>query len=197
MGPVVDAETGFQYLRARYYDPATGQFLTRDPIEAQTREPYGYVGGNPLNRVDPSGLCWGPTCIVEDVAGAVDAGWDATGGRAVSYVADHPVGALKVASVGLAVTALVAAPVTGGTSLAALPTILGAGSVATSVAAEAIDGKPGKPARVTFALGLGILGGGVAGAFDEGGLAAAGLLTNLLLLGADFLEVGQRSPRYC
>ena len=56
MGPVVDAETGFQYLRARYYDPATGQFLTRDPIEAQSREAYGYVGGNPLNATDPSGL---------------------------------------------------------------------------------------------------------------------------------------------
>ena len=56
VGPVVDAETGFQYLRARYYDPATGQFLTRDPIEAETREPYGYVGGNPLNETDPAGL---------------------------------------------------------------------------------------------------------------------------------------------
>lgn len=54
--PGVDAETGFQYLRARYYDPATGNFLTRDPIEALTREPYGYVGGNPLNATDPSGL---------------------------------------------------------------------------------------------------------------------------------------------
>lgn len=61
-----DAETGFQYLRARYYDPATGQFLTRDPIEAQTREAYGYVGGNPLNETDPTGLCWGPTCWVEE-----------------------------------------------------------------------------------------------------------------------------------
>ena len=51
-----DAETGFQYLRARYYDPATGQFLTRDPIEPLTRSAYGYVGGNPLNGTDPSGL---------------------------------------------------------------------------------------------------------------------------------------------
>lgn len=51
-----DAETGFQYLRARYYDLATGNFLTRDPLEAETREAYGYVGGDPLNRVDPSGM---------------------------------------------------------------------------------------------------------------------------------------------
>jgi RHS repeat-associated protein len=55
-GEYTDAETGFVYLRARHYDPATGQFLTRDPIEATTREPYGYVGGNPLNEIDPWGL---------------------------------------------------------------------------------------------------------------------------------------------
>lgn len=44
------------YLRARYYDPSTAQFLTRDPIVAVTRSPYAYVAGNPLNRTDPSGL---------------------------------------------------------------------------------------------------------------------------------------------
>jgi RHS repeat-associated protein len=51
-----DTETGFIYLRARYYDPTTGQFLTRDPITPLTRSPYGYVYGNPLNNSDPSGL---------------------------------------------------------------------------------------------------------------------------------------------
>ncbi|MGH9197837.1 MAG: RHS repeat-associated core domain-containing protein, partial [Acidimicrobiia bacterium] len=57
------------YLRARYYDPATGQFLTRDPIEAATREPYGYVGGNPLNATDPSGLIWKKFAVwIDDVA---------------------------------------------------------------------------------------------------------------------------------
>lgn len=55
-GQYTDAETGLQYLRARFYDPATGQFLTRDPIEGQTRQPYSYARQNPLNLVDPSGL---------------------------------------------------------------------------------------------------------------------------------------------
>ncbi|MGH2357661.1 MAG: RHS repeat-associated core domain-containing protein [Candidatus Limnocylindria bacterium] len=44
-------------MRARYYDPATGQFLTRDPIEAITRSPYAYVFNNPVNLTDPTGLC--------------------------------------------------------------------------------------------------------------------------------------------
>jgi RHS repeat-associated protein len=55
-GQYTDAETGLQYLRARFYDPATGQFLTRDPIEKQTRQPYSYALDNPLNRVDAAGL---------------------------------------------------------------------------------------------------------------------------------------------
>ena len=52
-----DAETGFQYLRARYYDPATGQFLNRDPLEALTGQPYAYAENNPLNLTDPTGMC--------------------------------------------------------------------------------------------------------------------------------------------
>jgi hypothetical protein len=35
-------------LRARYYDPTMGQFLSRDPLSALTRSPYGYAGDNPL-----------------------------------------------------------------------------------------------------------------------------------------------------
>ncbi|MHB2023834.1 MAG: RHS repeat-associated core domain-containing protein, partial [Mycobacteriales bacterium] len=53
--------TGLYYLNARYYDPATGQFLTRDPLEALTDTPYAYAADNPLNFADPSGLfCGGP-----------------------------------------------------------------------------------------------------------------------------------------
>lgn len=42
-GQYTDAETGFQYLQARYYDPATAQFLSLDPLAAQTRQPYVYA----------------------------------------------------------------------------------------------------------------------------------------------------------
>ncbi len=44
-----DSETGFSYLRARYYDPATGQFTTPDPLNALTGERYGYAGNDPVN----------------------------------------------------------------------------------------------------------------------------------------------------
>ena len=55
-GQYTDLETGFQYLRARYYDSNTGVFVTRDPAEATTRSAYGYTDGSPLNSTDPSGL---------------------------------------------------------------------------------------------------------------------------------------------
>lgn len=56
-GQYLDSESGLYYLRARYYDAGTGQFLSRDPAVAMTLEPYGYVRDNPLNGSDPTGLC--------------------------------------------------------------------------------------------------------------------------------------------
>ncbi len=55
-GQYTDPESGLQYLRARYYDPATESFLTRDPREGSTGQPYAYANGNPLNVIDPSGM---------------------------------------------------------------------------------------------------------------------------------------------
>ena len=50
-----DASTPFQYLRARYYAPAYGRFLSVDP-EAPWSEAYRYVSSSPLTYTDPSGL---------------------------------------------------------------------------------------------------------------------------------------------
>ena len=55
-----DADAGLLYLRARWYDPATGRFLTRDSFPGlaalpQTQHPYVYVGNNPVNLTDPGG----------------------------------------------------------------------------------------------------------------------------------------------
>ncbi|HVT78846.1 MAG TPA: RHS repeat-associated core domain-containing protein [Acidimicrobiales bacterium] len=55
-GQYRDTETGLTYLRARYYDPDTAQFLSRDPWVAMTNSPYAYVNGNPVDRADPSGM---------------------------------------------------------------------------------------------------------------------------------------------
>jgi hypothetical protein len=45
------------YMRARFYMPSVGRFINQDPIGlAGGMNMYGYVGGNPINRTDPSGL---------------------------------------------------------------------------------------------------------------------------------------------
>ena len=55
-GQYTDAESGYQYLRARYYDPSTAQFLSVDPAQAVTLIQYGYAANDPLNNMDALGL---------------------------------------------------------------------------------------------------------------------------------------------
>jgi RHS repeat-associated protein len=54
-GQYTDAESGLVYLRARYYDPATAEFITLDPFVAGTRQPYTYALDSPTNLTDNSG----------------------------------------------------------------------------------------------------------------------------------------------
>lgn len=54
-GQYTDAGTGLLYLRARYYDPASTQFISKDPAAEYTRAPYTYTYDDPLNASDPSG----------------------------------------------------------------------------------------------------------------------------------------------
>ncbi|RAP24773.1 hypothetical protein C2W64_02780 [Brevibacillus laterosporus] len=59
-GELYDEESGLIYLRARYYDPNEGRFITEDTYKGQVDNPlslnrYAYVHNNPLRFTDPSG----------------------------------------------------------------------------------------------------------------------------------------------
>lgn len=46
---------GIDHMNARTYDPITARFIQIDPI-LEYASPYTYVGNNPLNLVDPTGM---------------------------------------------------------------------------------------------------------------------------------------------
>ena len=51
------AALGLLYYKARFYSPSLGRFLQPDPIGyADDLNLYAYVGNNPVNFTDPSGL---------------------------------------------------------------------------------------------------------------------------------------------
>jgi RHS repeat-associated protein len=66
-GEQYDPDLGLYCLRARYYNPATGRFLSRDPEDPQpfdsdgyainpiSLHKYLYADGNPVNAQDPTG----------------------------------------------------------------------------------------------------------------------------------------------
>ena len=59
-GEQYDPDLSLYFLRARYYDPATGRFVGRDPEDGIVTDPatlhkYVYAGGDPVNLVDPTG----------------------------------------------------------------------------------------------------------------------------------------------
>ena len=58
-GERFDAKAQQQYLRARWYDPASGRFKRLDPFAGNMQDPqslhkYAYVHGDPIMGADPT-----------------------------------------------------------------------------------------------------------------------------------------------
>jgi len=59
-GEEFDPDLGLYYLRARYMNPLTGRFMSRDPNNGHSWDPkslhkYLYADGDPVNGIDPLG----------------------------------------------------------------------------------------------------------------------------------------------
>ncbi len=55
---VMADENGLTFMRARFYAPSVGRFLSQDPLGLGGGQInlYAYVAGNPLTSIDPTGL---------------------------------------------------------------------------------------------------------------------------------------------
>jgi len=85
----LDSETGLYYMRARYYDPQLGRFVSEDPIGlAGGINAYVYAGDNPVNGRDPSGECHPQkeSAPAHPTGGGGDCGGDGGGGGATGGV---------------------------------------------------------------------------------------------------------------
>ncbi|GHT96232.1 hypothetical protein AGMMS49545_20690 [Betaproteobacteria bacterium] len=103
------APSGLYLTKYRAYDPQTGRWLSKDPIEeAGGLNLYGYVGGNPISWNDPLGLAKDSACVVRcmtygGVAGIIiggAAGTMCTAGAPACMVAGVKFGGIAGASVG-------------------------------------------------------------------------------------------------
>ncbi len=78
-GQQEDPTLGYQYLRARYYDPTIGRFISRDPVGGseqlpQTLNRYSYATNNPALLTDSTGLSPYPLVIVRPKQACGDSG---------------------------------------------------------------------------------------------------------------------------
>lgn len=159
-----DAKAGLEYLRARWYSPALGVFLSPDPArgrlaDPRTLAPYAYALDDPTSKVDRSGLSASSLLDgAQGYASAATAFYDdpraqptATAqpfGQSAAYAiagtfrdldssdpATQAAAFLKLSAVGVGVAVPAALALPGETVAGAASSIVGAGSaVATGVA---------------------------------------------------------------
>jgi RHS repeat-associated protein len=187
-GQYADASTGLVNDRARFYEPQTGGFTTRDPDFALTDTAYTYAADDPVNGSDPSGLIsgWGRFMSHVPMAGTWAVGWDSMSGKEqladITLPITLPLTGLAVVS---GVGALGGVGVLGATEGATGVLAVGSGATATGADLAECLGLNDKVACIGagigsvglggvglgFALGGETIGGGLAGAF---GFAIAG-----------------------
>jgi RHS repeat-associated protein len=116
-GHVDDPETNLIYMQHRYYDAATGHFISVDPVAPAAANTfnfnrYDYTSNNPINHIDPDGRCIWDGCIAEVAAVGFLLGGGIDYGVQKYFHPNQPVNKTEV------VISAVAGAVTGGSGAA-------------------------------------------------------------------------------
>jgi hypothetical protein len=167
-------------LLGRYYDPATAQFLTRDPLDALTQSAYGYVGDNPLNGVDPLGLFWGEGTI-DRAAHDIRKGADAVGQGATDVGRTVYRHSAVISTVTSAAAALSygACAFTAGVGCGLGLALSGASAALAGISTyRACFGNSGSCAGASIALGTDLATFGVGAGVAAAGESAVGVVLN-------------------
>jgi RHS repeat-associated protein len=195
-GEISEDETGCYLLGGRLYSPRLRRFLSPDhasPFDAGGLNRYAYCGGDPINRVDPTGeswqdwLRWG--------------GWAGVAASIVGAVAATVVTAGAFAGVAAAAVAgsLAGAVVTPGMMVMATATVLEVATAAVDLAANiAVETGEDRAAGILgwLAAGTAVAAAGAAGGALWSAQVAgrAGLRTSRRFVGRSLPKGAARSP---
>ncbi|MCS4510458.1 RHS repeat-associated core domain-containing protein [Xylophilus ampelinus] len=191
-----DIDNNLVYLRARFYDPVTMRFISRDSKSVDNR--YAYCSGDPVNNVDPSGhddvavgvgagvgavaavaltyaaITYGPA-IVAFITGATAVASAAVGGGAVAAGILGGVAATAAAAAITASAPVLAVAAAGTTAIATVSAVAAGGGALTASAIGAVVGS-GLGAYVGGTMGA-LAGGAVGGMVGTGVTVAAPVVT--------------------
>ena len=143
---VMTEPNGFYYMRARYYDPQTGRFISQDPLgfDGGDVNLYIYAANNPVLLIDPNGL-WITTVIgaasggLSGLMSGLQSGnvWAGVAGGVAGTLAGGAIGTfagpLAARLAGAAAGSVIAGAIAGGSGGAA------GGAVAAAVSGDSIS----------------------------------------------------------
>ncbi|NTW71790.1 MAG: RHS repeat-associated core domain-containing protein [Eubacteriaceae bacterium] len=163
-GAVADKSNGLYYMIARFYNPESGRFLSKDSYPGSAADPvtqnlYTYGNNNPTNMVDPTGHFALPAIAAGAAFGAV---FDVIVTAISDYADDGKINQPAKKYLGAAVRGAIvgaAAVATGGASLAKTAIGMGIASAAGSYSNQKIsNGKVSAKQVITEGVSGGVFG---------------------------------------